>query len=325
MKTFSIFLLTTFFFIQNSFCQFRNQQEFFYDKFNWNVSYPGYFEKMNPLESEVYNSLEFEVPTQEIFLLGYDPLNYILSYSSEIPFELLYFPEDEIKEMGEEFYYSLTYNIPDSLKSTMKIDSTYSHEWISYLKFEKFEMHLVAPNKTELHATVYLRQFGDQELFISNIYTNERLGGTMNSIIERSNFKCANPDSIPKNVDIKVHIPEERRADYYDDYEYDYDTYINLAQPEEDIKHLIDPHEIVLKDTTALLVIDYPGSKEWYFDLSSKSEKGFTKIEIIETICQKYHQVFENPEWILESYDMNHIYFRRRYDGKIVIELGIDS
>lgn len=278
MKTIPIILLTTFLFIQNVFCQNRNQQEFHYDKFNWSVEYPGYLKKINPSQFKEFNSKEFEVPTQEILFLAYDQMNFLTSYNSEIPFELLYFPEEEIKDAGEEIYYSLLYNIPDSLKSTMHIDTVYSHEWISFLKFEKFEIHLVAPNKIELHATVYLRQFGDQELFISNIYSNTQIGGIMNSIIRRSNFKCTNPDSIPDHVDIKVHIPEERRADYGNDYEYDYDVYVNLARPEEDIKNLIDPNEIVLKDTTALLVIDYPGNEEWYFDLSSKSEKGFTKL-----------------------------------------------
>lgn len=325
MKILPIILFLSMSFVHNGNSQFRNQKTVYNEKFNWTINVPPFFNNLDSLEVHNLLNEDEDVPIYNIFTFQIDQAALFQANYTEVPFELLYDEEEEIGLAGEEFFHTFLNEFPDSLE--LEIDTSYSTEWIHFLEFKKFEMQFIIPKMGEINARIYLRQFGDQELVISYFYNNPRIGSMMHLSLRTSKFdypysKADSLNPIPKIVRFQVEITDKELLENYD---YEYTPYINLAQPEEDIKNLINPHEIVLSDTSAILLIDYPGVEDWHFEISSASKEGFSKVELIEIICQKYHQIFSEPSLTLTSFDLSEISFERRFDGKIVLTLGIDS
>ena len=62
--------------------------------------------------------------------------------------------------------------------------------------------------------------------------------------------------------------------------------YANLEKPEKDLPTLVDKNETVIKDTAVEIIIDYPLTNAYKFDLFSK--KGFTRAQLLKEISRHY-------------------------------------
>jgi len=68
----------------------------------------------------------------------------------------------------------------------------------------------------------------------------------------------------------------------------------SLENPESDIPNLIDKDEVVIKQTSIKIIIDYPLTNQYEFTL--KSDKGFTRTQLLSEISQHYSKVFDEEE-----------------------------
>ena len=131
--------------------------------------------------------------------------------------------------------------------------------------------------------------------------------------------------------------------------------YVNLADPEKDLKRMRGPEEVVCTATELIVVLDYPLRAEFRFPISASSSKGFTRTELVRKIADLYKRVYEeedqtskNPVVPLEQrkglinrnetsgkygiwgHDLDDLVLHtieisRTTDGTVLAHLGIDS
>lgn len=129
--------------------------------------------------------------------------------------------------------------------------------------------------------------------------------------------------------------------------------WISIESPSNDLENLIDADEIVLPKESITLIIDYPLDHSVAFEL--KSEKGFSRKQLILAISEKYHEIYMKEEasasiktiplekredlinrnktngeygiWghDLSDLDLSSIEVYKNNSGKIQIILGIES
>jgi len=78
------------------------------------------------------------------------------------------------------------------------------------------------------------------------------------------------------------------------DYENGKVPWIRIDSPQIDIKNLIGKDEIVIPETKLTIIIDYPLSSNYKFELISKS--GFTRTQLINEISKHYYQLYDEEE-----------------------------
>ena len=71
---------------------------------------------------------------------------------------------------------------------------------------------------------------------------------------------------------------------------------LQLHDPEAAVATLTNPDEIVIPHEHAVLRIDYPLSVPASIEVSSPIHFGFTRAELIKTICEEYANVYETEE-----------------------------
>jgi hypothetical protein len=131
--------------------------------------------------------------------------------------------------------------------------------------------------------------------------------------------------------------------------------YVNLAQPEKDLKQMRNAEEIVFTGTNLIVVLDYPLRKEANFPISATSPQGFTRSELARKVAELYKKVYEEEEQTskiaviplkerkglinrnetngkygiwghdLDDLVLHTIEISREADGSILAYLGIDS
>jgi len=69
--------------------------------------------------------------------------------------------------------------------------------------------------------------------------------------------------------------------------------YVNLADPEKDLKRMRGPDEVVFTATELIVVLDYPLREEFSFPISATSSKGFTRAELVRKVADLYKRVYE--------------------------------
>ena len=84
------------------------------------------------------------------------------------------------------------------------------------------------------------------------------------------------------------------KTDNLNDYENGIMPFIRLDSPQLDIKKLIGKNEIVIPESNATIIIDYPLTNNFNFELISKS--GFTRTQLINEISKQYYQLYEEEE-----------------------------
>jgi len=71
---------------------------------------------------------------------------------------------------------------------------------------------------------------------------------------------------------------------------------LTVRNPDVTIEKLGDPDEIVIPHATAVLIIDYPLTVPARIEVTAPLEHGFTRAELVKTICEEYANVYETEE-----------------------------
>lgn len=114
-------------------------------------------------------------------------------------------------------------------------------------------------------------------------------------------------------VDFNVIAPEEEKQ-YWENGTI---PWIRIDSPE--IGSLIDSEVVIVGESEAVIVIDYPFSRPIYYTV--QSDNGFTRRELISLISIKYHELYEEEEESAKTKtipieDREKIINRNRTDGK---------
>ena len=132
-------------------------------------------------------------------------------------------------------------------------------------------------------------------------------------------------------------------------------AYVQLENPDEDLKGMRNAEEVVFRGTELVVVLDYPLRDEFRFTLTSSRPEGFTRAELVKKISELYKKVYEeeaqtskvavvplkerkglinrnetNGKYGIWGHDLgdlvlHEIEISRDADGKAVAMLGIDS
>jgi len=131
--------------------------------------------------------------------------------------------------------------------------------------------------------------------------------------------------------------------------------YVNLADPQKDLKQMRGPEEVVFTGTELIVILDYPLRNESSFPISASSPSGFTRAELARKVADLYRRIYEeeaqtskipvtpveqrkglinrnqtNGKYGIWGHDLSDLVLHtieisRRPDGKVVANLGIDS
>jgi hypothetical protein len=178
---------------------------------------------------------------------------------------------------------------------------------------------------------------------VSFKFTNKNSG---NSTISSAN------DNLPKEISISVKATEKEDLEIFED---SIIPWISISDYESQLKNLINADEFVLGYSQVLLRIDYPLNKPYEMFIVSQSPKGFTRKELVELICFSYKQVYQEEEKTtktkvipieerktllnrnetdgkygicchdIEDLDLSSIQVSKMKNGKILLELGVES
>lgn len=88
-------------------------------------------------------------------------------------------------------------------------------------------------------------------------------------------------------------ITFEVKADQKD-FEDGIQPWVNMANPSDDLLHLIAKDEVVIAQPELSVIIDYPLNNEYKFDL--QSENGFSREKLALEISKAYHRIYEEEE-----------------------------
>lgn len=69
--------------------------------------------------------------------------------------------------------------------------------------------------------------------------------------------------------------------------------YVNLADPEKDLKQMRNAEEVVFKGTELIVILDYPLREEFSFSVRASSSAGFTRAELVRKVADLYKKVYE--------------------------------
>lgn len=109
------------------------------------------------------------------------------------------------------------------------------------------------------------------------------------------------------------------KTDNLEDYERGKIPWIRIDSPHIDIKNLIGKDEIVIPETKLVVIIDYPLTTSYKFELISK--EGFTRAQLIDEISRRYYQLYDEEERTatvktIPIKDRKKIYNRNQTNGK---------
>jgi len=163
--------------------------------------------------------------------------------------------------------------------------------------------------------------------------------------------KNKNAKSVSKNTTTEILIKVSNQKDF----EGEIMPWISIKNPEKYIANLIDKENVIIKQNSAILIIDYPLKKPVEIEIKSASLKGFNKKELVQIISSEYKRIYEEEEkstsiktiplkerkgvinrnktngkygiWghDIDDLDLSAIIIRKTENGKIVIELYVES
>lgn len=98
-------------------------------------------------------------------------------------------------------------------------------------------------------------------------------------------------DSLGELISIvRFDVKTNNRKDYEDGKV----PWIRIDSPQVDIKNLIGKDEVVIHETKVTVIIDYPLSTNYKFELFSK--KGFTREQLIKETSNHYYRLYDEEE-----------------------------
>ena len=68
----------------------------------------------------------------------------------------------------------------------------------------------------------------------------------------------------------------------------------SIENPEKDMPRLIDKYKIIIPESRISIIIDYPLTNEYIFDLRSKN--GFTRKQLLNEISKSYYRIYDEEE-----------------------------
>ena len=71
---------------------------------------------------------------------------------------------------------------------------------------------------------------------------------------------------------------------------------LRLVELDDALARLNEPHEIVIPFERATLIIDYPLTVPASVEITSPIEYGFTRAELVKSICEEYANIYEAEE-----------------------------
>lgn len=72
--------------------------------------------------------------------------------------------------------------------------------------------------------------------------------------------------------------------------------WISIKDPQKEIDRLIGKDDVVIKDNTAVLVIDYPLNKPVEIEIKSNESIGFKRGELIQLVSKEYKRIYKEEE-----------------------------
>ena len=108
------------------------------------------------------------------------------------------------------------------------------------------------------------------------------------------------------------------KTDNLQDYEDGKVPWIRIDSPRVDIKNLFGKDEVVIPEAKVTVIIDYPLSNNYKFQLTSN--KGFTRAQLINEISKQYYRLYDEEEKTATVKTIplkdRKIYNRNQTDGK---------
>ena len=89
-------------------------------------------------------------------------------------------------------------------------------------------------------------------------------------------------------------ISFEVRTDNKKDFEDGIIHWASIENPDLDIRRLVDKDKIVISESRITIIIDYPLTNEYKFELKSKN--GFTRQQLLKEISKSYYQIYDEEE-----------------------------
>ena len=84
------------------------------------------------------------------------------------------------------------------------------------------------------------------------------------------------------------------RTDNTIDFEDGVIPWASLQKAETDLVNLVDGDELVIRQTSIRIIIDYPLTNQYEFTLTS--DKGFTRTQLLSEISKHYYKIFDEEE-----------------------------
>jgi len=72
--------------------------------------------------------------------------------------------------------------------------------------------------------------------------------------------------------------------------------YVSIENPSKSIQFMDKPDEIVVQDRELCIIVDYPVTGGWEFNITSAHPTGFTRSELVKEISRIYHAVYAEEE-----------------------------
>lgn len=86
-------------------------------------------------------------------------------------------------------------------------------------------------------------------------------------------------------IDFNIYTPASEDGDT---------SSISISNPEKDIPQLQNPEEIVISQHTVTIIIDYPLTNEYKFNINSNT--GFTRVHLLKEINKAYRKIYAEEE-----------------------------
>jgi hypothetical protein len=102
-------------------------------------------------------------------------------------------------------------------------------------------------------------------------------------------------DRQPDNVgELLTTISFSVKTNNKKDFENGIIPWASIEKPENDVAQLVDRNKIVIPESKLTIIIDYPLTNEYRFDLESKN--GFTREQLLMEISKNYYKLYEEEE-----------------------------
>jgi hypothetical protein len=102
-------------------------------------------------------------------------------------------------------------------------------------------------------------------------------------------------DRQPDNVgELLTTISFNVKTNNKKDFENGIIPWASIEKPENEIAQLIDRNKIVIPEDKLTIIIDYPLTNEYRFDLQSKN--GFTREQLLKEISKNYYKLYDEEE-----------------------------